>query len=345
MHSYVTLFDKNYLPYGLLLIQSMQENFSSKYCLYILAMDSDCEQYLKTQNFPNVVVESLSSLMDFYPVLKRLKEERTHQEFSWGLSAFSTSYILKKYMPSDITYIDADMYFYSDPSFVFEKMDDKSVLITPHNYYYKYDQSETSGRYCVQFVTFKNDNSGPLVLEWWRQRVEECCTAKPENGLFGDQKYLDDWLSRFDCVWECDEPGMGLAPWNCCKYELVEENEKFCIIDKLTKLRYEIVFFHFHGAKLVEYSGRIGIEKREYSIDDAFKKHFYCDYKDRLATYREKVEQSIILPEIKQIHQIGNLKILLKSLKNCLCKFYRGFDIVGSYKNVKAGVMEDKLLC
>ncbi len=39
----------------------------------------------------------------------------------------------------------------------------KSVLITDHRYTPIYDQSLKSGRYCVQFITFKNDKIGQLT--------------------------------------------------------------------------------------------------------------------------------------------------------------------------------------
>ena len=47
------------------------------------------------------------------------------------------------------------MFFYSNPRVLYDEMGANSVLITEHRYTKEYDQSATSGKYCVQFVTFK----------------------------------------------------------------------------------------------------------------------------------------------------------------------------------------------
>jgi hypothetical protein len=70
------------------------------------------------------------------------------------------------------------------------------VLITDHGYAPEYDQSATSGQYCVQFMTFERDGGEP-VRRWWEERCIEWCYARFEDGKFGDQKYLDDWPYRF----------------------------------------------------------------------------------------------------------------------------------------------------
>ena len=93
--------------------------------------------------------------------------------------------------------MDADLYFYQDPQILIDEIPkNKSVLITQHNYYPKYDQSKTSGIYCVQFMYFKNDNEGMKVLKWWRDKCIEWCYNRFEDGKFGDQKYLDDWFKK-----------------------------------------------------------------------------------------------------------------------------------------------------
>src|SRR3546814_10715067 len=70
------------------------------------------------------------------------------------------------------------------------------VLMTDHGYSPEYDQSATSGQYCVQFMTF-NRHGGEHIRHWWESRCIEWCFARFEDGKFGDQKYLDDWPDRF----------------------------------------------------------------------------------------------------------------------------------------------------
>ena len=118
-------------------------------------------------------------------------------------------------------------------------MGEKSVLITEHRYTKEYDQSRTSGIYCVQFMTFKNDKNGMEALNWWRNACIEWCYSRFENGKFGDQKYLDDWLNRFKGVHSLKNLGGGVAPWNIQQYDL-------------SKKEFELIFYHFHGFKILE---------------------------------------------------------------------------------------------
>ena len=65
------------------------------------------------------------------------------------------------------------------------------------------------------------DERGIAALRWWHDRCVEWCYQRFEDGKFGDQKYLDDWPDRFAGVHVVDHPGVGLAPWNVSRHELV----------------------------------------------------------------------------------------------------------------------------
>ena len=73
---------------------------------------------------------------------------------------------------------------------------------------------------------FKNDRSGREALEWWRERCLEWCYNRHEDGKFGDQKYLDDWVERFKNVRVINNIGVGVAPWNVNSYELIRSEER-----------------------------------------------------------------------------------------------------------------------
>jgi len=129
------------------------------------------------------------------------------------------------------------------------KMQISTVLITNHRYTPKYDQSATSGLYCVQFMTFKNDEKGLKVLKWWRNACLDWCYARCEDGKFGDQKYLDNWPNQFEGVHELQNLGGGVAPWNIQQY-IVEKDLKCKEIS--TNINFNIIFYHFHNFKFLK---------------------------------------------------------------------------------------------
>jgi hypothetical protein len=162
-------------------------------------------------------------------------------------------YSIDKYNLESCIYVDADIYFYSDPQVLVDEMGDKSVLITEHRYTPSYNLSTESGIYCVQFMVFRNDEKGRLVLNWWRDRCIEWCYARHEDGKFGDQKYLDDWLTRFEGVHSLQNLGGGVAPWNLEQYHFVNENGRLNGREIASGNKFDLIFYHFHSLRLYKY--------------------------------------------------------------------------------------------
>lgn len=283
MLSYCTLFDTNYLSRGFAMYKSLQQN-AENFHLYIFAFDEKCYEILKKLSLSDVTVISLNEFED--EQLLEIKKTRTSQEYCWTCSPSIIHYCVLKYNLTICTYIDADLIFYSDPKVLIDEMGDASVLITEHRYTKEYDQTNTSGRYCVQFVSFKNDANGMKVLNWWKNACFDWCYARCEDGKFGDQKYLDDWVTRFDGVHELKHLGGGVAPWNIQQYKIIERyNELYCI-QKSTKFIFKLVFFHFHGFKIFR-NGIVSLSP--YALTKAQKELIYKSYIARLESAKNEI--------------------------------------------------------
>ena len=236
MYSYCTLFDSGYLTRGLAMYESLKK-YSGKFHLYIFAFDDKSYELLKKLNLDCVTVVSLEDFED--EKLLSVKNSRSAGEYCWTCTPSIIKHCIDTYSLDSCTYLDADLYFFSNPSVLIDEMGERSVLIIEHRYTPEYDQSETSGIYCVQFMTFKNNAKGMEVLNWWRESCNAWCYARFEDGKFGDQKYLDDWTTRFEGVYVLENFGGGVAPWNVQQYDLTNNN-------------FNLIFYHFHNYKLLE---------------------------------------------------------------------------------------------
>ena len=136
-----------------------------------------------------------------------------------------------------------------------DEMGENDVLITDHRYTPGYDQSATYGKYCVQFITFKNNSNGMRVLQWWKDACIEWCYNRVEDNKFGDQKYLDDWKTRFVGVHELEHLGGGVAPWNIQQYDVKGENGKLTGTNRTTGEQFDFIFYHYHHFKYCEGNG------------------------------------------------------------------------------------------
>lgn len=243
---YVTLFDSHYLLRGLALYDSLCAN-TENFILYIIAFDEECYHKLKQLNLVNAHIVSLDEFED--EELLSVKEDRSKGEYCWTSTAKSILYVFKHTNCTDCTYLDSDIYFFNDPEILFSEIpDDKSVLITEHRYTDIYDQTQTSGKYCVQFMYFKNDYNGLKVLNWWKDRCIEWCYSIAEDGKLGDQKYLDDWMERFECVHELAHMGGAIAPWNIQQYCIYQEpdSSSVCFFHQASEVNDKVIFYHFH---------------------------------------------------------------------------------------------------
>ena len=237
MEHFVTLFDSLFLPQGLALHVSMQRHINI-YTLWILCVDDEVYEILHILALPNVRLLQLSQLET--ADLLRVKIDRTKGEYCWTLTPFAPRFVFEADLSIiRVSYIDADIWFRKDPAKIFQELDSsgKAVLITEHGYAPEYDQSITSGQFCVQFIVF-NRNDGELVRKWWEDRCIEWCFARFEDGKFGDQLYLDSWPDIFgDKVHILRERELTLAPWNATRFPYGNS-----------------VFYHFHGLRIINES-------------------------------------------------------------------------------------------
>lgn len=244
---FCTLFNSFYLPRGLLLYRSL-ENTGTDFHLYIFAFDEKAFQLLKKLNLRFATIISLQDFED--DKLKTVKPDRTLAEYCWTCTPATIVYVIEKFNEPACTYLDADMYFYQNPEVLFEEMGSNSVLLTEHRFPPKFNRSTLAGRFCVQFITFKNNSEGLNALYWWRDRCLEWCYNRYEDGKFGDQKYLDDWETRFESVHVLKHLGGGLAPWNAEQYSVVNRSgNKIFLSEKSSEKKFEAVFYHFHHVR------------------------------------------------------------------------------------------------
>ena len=146
----------------------------------------------------------------------------------------------------EITYLDADLMFFSDPEPFFEELGDDSVLITPHRFSPELAHHAINGIYNVQFLTFRRDERGLEALNWWHDRCIEWCYHRFEDGKLGDQKYLDDWPERFEGVHVLAAQGRRARA-------LEHHPVRSCARTARgsTSTRNRLIFFHYHRVRML----------------------------------------------------------------------------------------------
>ena len=249
MYNFCTLFDSYYLSRGLALYNSLEKHASS-FHLYIFAFDDASYKLLINKKLKDATIISLKEFEN--ERLLSVKDSRSKGEYCWTSTGSTIKYCIERYNLDSCTYLDADLYFYADPAILLKEVEDGSTLITEHRYTKKYDKSQTSGKYCVQFMTFHNNEESMKVLNSWIDSCIDWCYAKAEDGKFGDQKYLDTWRDDFKKIHELEHLGGGVAPWNVQQYNFKLIDNKVIGVEKSSGKEFELVFYHFHALKFLK---------------------------------------------------------------------------------------------
>lgn len=277
---FCTLFDSKYIDKGIALYQSL-EKVSNHFKLYVFAFDEIAYRILVDLAYEHMIVISLEEFETEEMLL--VKKERSSAEYCWTCTPITIEYVLEKFNEPECTYIDADLYFFKDPQILLSEIygTDDSVIITEHRFSPEIREKGLyeSGKYCVQFNTFLNNENAKKVLSWWKKKCLEWCFYTREGDKKGDQKYLESWMTQFNGIHELQHLGGGVAPWNVSQYELLENEEiQFKYIDK----NFDLVFYHFQNIRYLPF-GFVNIKS---------------------GTKEAKVKERIYIPYLNHINQI-----------------------------------------
>lgn len=242
---FATYFDKNYLGRALALLNSLFR-CNIDFHLYVLCMDNDSAATLRSLDLGAVTVFQISSLESYDPLLLPTKTMRSRIEYYYTCGPSFLRYVLDHAPEIDmLTYLDSDLYFFTNPDAIFQELCDSSVAITAHRFPPRQKHFERFGRFNVGWITFRRNADGMKCLNWWADRCLDWCYDRVEGNRFADQKYLDEFEERFRSVHVIQHKGANVAPWNIDTYPLAERDGCVWVADQ------PLVFFHFHGFKMV----------------------------------------------------------------------------------------------
>lgn len=244
-----TICAKNYLAQALTLKSSFQHhNPNCDFYIFI----SDSSEGLTEEEIDNVVL-----LDDHWIDNWRLMAFKYNViEFSTSIKPFCFKKLFKENY-SKVIYLDPDTYVTKPLDEIFNFLDNKSIVLTPHycNIQTDYTGSITEeeilfvGIYNLGFAAIKNDKVGMEIVNWWMNRLANKCYADKIDALHVDQKWMDFIPAFFpNDVLITHHLGINPAIWNLHERELIINiNKEYVIRNNKTKEIFPLLFFHFSG--------------------------------------------------------------------------------------------------
>lgn len=243
-HFYCSILSKDYSFKGLLLYQSL-EKFDPDFHFFMFFLHEEVKSLYEKMNLKNATLISLAEVEQYDQDLLKVKDYRSDKEYIWTAKASVCLYLLERFAEVDhLVWLDGDTYFYADPGPVFTEWDNYSIMLTPERWRKPdMEMGPVNGFYNTGFMGFKRDSNALCCLGWFREKLIEWCYDRREPGLWSDQVYVNDWLTRFQNVGVIQNLGVNLTPYITDGYPITKKDDILYINDD------PIIFCHYYGFK------------------------------------------------------------------------------------------------
>jgi glycosyltransferase involved in cell wall biosynthesis len=241
--SICTIISKNYLAHARVLTDSFLK-YNPNGTVYVLLTDSLDESFDPKNekfilfNIKEIGIKNLNSFCFKYDILER----------NTGVKASFLKFLIKKYNLKKIAYFDPDIFFTNNLENMWKVLDQKSIVLTPHITEHITDNKRPSeseilksGVYNLGFIAISNSEESKKFLDWWEQKLLDFGYNNVNEGMFTDQKWVDNVPSDFKNVFVINHPGYNVAYWNLMQRN-VEIND-----GRISANGKPMYFFHFSG--------------------------------------------------------------------------------------------------
>jgi hypothetical protein len=278
---FFTIASKNYLASVRVLMESLQR-FHPGAPRYLVLCDrvEGCFDPAN-ESFSVIMVEDLR-----IPRFKRFVFQYSILEFNTAVKATAFRYLFDSLSVDRLVYLDPDILLYRPLERVLSELETANVLLTPHRTTVSNIERGTwagqnllrGGVYNLGFLGLRRSDETTRLLQWWEECLSMGCRARPDLGLFVDQKWMDLVPALFDGVRILRDSGHNVAYWNLDQRTLTgTATTGYC------SQKEPLCFFHFsgysplHPESLMSYRGQFVLPPIEGTLAELLE-----DYRQRL---------------------------------------------------------------
>ena len=189
-------------------------------------------------------------------------------ELSTAVKPYAIDHLFREFDFDFVLFLDPDILVCSDLNDVLARLDNDSLLLTPHLTAPIFDDKRPSeldilraGVYNLGFFAIARNQETLAFLQWWKERLYDYCVVDLPRGLFLDQRWADFAPCFVSRVGVLRDPAYNVAYWNLHHRQLSLSEGVFLVNG--SPLR----FFHFSGFD-PDHAERLSKHQNRYRSDD-----------------------------------------------------------------------------
>lgn len=318
-----TICSNNYLAQAKILSDSVWEYSKDEYDFIIVLCDVFNDEidygefHAKIIEATELGVENFDWMVGHYNII----------ELNTAIKPFAFKYLISKYHPKYIHYLDPDTCTYTSLNEIEKEIGlDNSILLTPHElaplpFDGKHPTDNNflnAGIYNLGFLGLKVTDESKRMLDWWCLFLAKHCIVDHMKGFFVDQLPMELVPLFFNEVKVSRHRGINAAYWNLHERKLELNNNQYIVNGE-----YPLVMYHFSGYN-VNNPNLISKHCDRYEIDTQALKKLFGDYHNNMLRTKHKTYKKIICEYSKRRNSLlkKNLRRLSYKLKRVFEKLY-----------------------
>lgn len=198
-------------------------------------------------------------------------------EFCTAVKPFCFDYFFKNGFSKAI-YFDPDICTFSSLNPIFNELEKKSIVVTPHFFTVEEEYTGTIteqlllhvGGFNFGFVGVSTAGGGQAFINWWKNRLTNFSYQDKIEALHTDQKFGDLIPSFFfDDLFVSKDLGRNMSFWNLHERNLILKDDSYFVENKITNQQTnQLIFYHFAGYEITRKGDLIHKNHREYKFSD-----------------------------------------------------------------------------
>lgn len=251
-----TIVAKNYTGLACLLGQSVLAN-SPETDFYIVIADEIGDDFeMPAGQYKCLVAKDVLNIAQdkWYEMAFKY----TLTEFCTSIKPFCFNFFFSQTGAEKAIYFDPDILVFSSLDTIWNTLNCKTAIITPHTLTLENEYSGPgremdvmmNGIYNLGFIALKNNAVANKIINWWQKRLEQYSYADKQDGLYTDQKWIN-YLPVYLNTQELEishHLGYNVAPWNFYEREIKKKDNEFYVNNRIYPAEErKLVFVHYSG--------------------------------------------------------------------------------------------------